>query len=96
MSSGDTTEQRIMHSKSNNIQIRINYKADEVTEKSFESLLSRYQISLEESGKASDFMFDYVHLIHFRFHIINSILCGSYIDSLNWIKYKKSCNESHQ
>ena len=85
-----------MHSKSNNIQIRINDKADELTEKSFESLLSRYQISLEESGKASDFMFDYVHLLHFRFHIINSILGGSYIDSLDWIKCKKSCNESHQ
>ena len=37
-----------MHSKKKgNIEIMINDKADEITEKLFESLLNRYQIGLE-------------------------------------------------
>ena len=79
-----------MHSKNDNIQIRIIDKADEVTGKRFDSLLSRNQISLEESRKGSDFIFDYVHLFHFKCHIENSILGGSYIDSPDWIKNKKT------
>ena len=38
-----------MHSKSDNIEIMINDKADEVIEELFQSLLSRYQIELETS-----------------------------------------------
>ena len=35
-----------MHSKSDNIEIMINDKADEVVEEILQSLLSRYQIGL--------------------------------------------------
>ena len=38
----DTDEKHVMHFKSNNIEIRINDKADEVVEDLFQSLLSRY------------------------------------------------------
>ena len=41
MSSKDNDNERIMHSKSDNIEIMINYKADEVIEELFQSLLSR-------------------------------------------------------
>ena len=36
--------QRVMHSKSDNIEIKINDKRDEVIEKIFQSLLSSYQL----------------------------------------------------
>ena len=35
---------RVMHSKSDNIEIKINDKRDEVIEKIFQSLLSSYQL----------------------------------------------------
>ena len=46
-----------MHSDSDNKEIMIYDKADEVIKKLFESLLSRYQIWLETSIKYSDFVF---------------------------------------
>ena len=52
-----------MHSKSDDIEIMINDKSDEIIEKLFESLLNRYQIGLETSIAGSDFIFDCVHLI---------------------------------
>ena len=41
-----------MHSKSDNIEIIISHKANEVIEELFQSLLSRYQILLETSVKS--------------------------------------------
>ena len=46
MSSKDISEERAMHSKSDNIEIMVNDKPDEVIEELFQSLLSRYQIGL--------------------------------------------------
>ena len=60
-----------MHSKSDNIEIMINDKADEVMEEFFQSLLSRYQIRLEISMKGSDFIFDCVHLFYYKRHKIS-------------------------
>ena len=47
LSSKDTDEERVMHSNSDNIK-NINEKANEFIDELFESLLSRYQIGLEE------------------------------------------------
>ena len=60
-----------MHSKSHNIEIMINDKADEVDEEIFLSLLSRYQIGLETLMKGSEFVFDCFHLLYYRCHKIN-------------------------
>ena len=54
-----------MHSKSDNMEIIINDKADEIIEL-FQSLLSRYQIGLETSMKGSDFVFDCVNLLYYK------------------------------
>ena len=40
----DNDGQRVMHSKSDNIEIKINDKRDEVIEKIFQSFLSSYQL----------------------------------------------------
>ena len=54
-----------MHSKSDNIEITINDKADEAFEKPFELFLNRYQIGLETSLRDSGFVFDCVHLLYY-------------------------------
>ena len=36
--------------------------------------------------RPSDLVFDYVHLLYYKFHKINPYHGGSYIDSLEWIK----------
>ena len=43
-----------MNSKTENIEIMINDKADKVIEEVFQSLLSRYQIGLETTVKSSN------------------------------------------
>ena len=53
-----------MHSNSDNIEIMIYDKADEVIESLLESLLSRYQIGLETSMKFSDSICDCVHSLY--------------------------------
>ena len=84
-----------MHSKSDNIEIMINDEANEVVKELFDSLRNRYQNNLE-SMQGSKFVFDYVHLLYYKCHKINLNRCGSYIDSPDWIKNKKSNNESCQ
>ena len=47
ISSKDNDEERVMHSKRDNIEIMTYDKADEVIEEFLESFLKRYQIGLE-------------------------------------------------
>ena len=71
ISSKDKDEDRVMHLKSDKIEIMINDKADEVIEKLFESLLNRYQTALETSIRGSHFIFDCVHLLYYKCSKIN-------------------------
>ena len=52
-----------MHSKGNNIELMPYDIANEVVDKFFESLLSRYQIGLETSMRGSNFIFDSAQLL---------------------------------
>ena len=54
-----------MHSKSDNIGIMINDKADYVIEELSKLPKNRYQNNLE-SIKGSEFVFDYVHLLYYK------------------------------
>ena len=87
--SKDTDKELVMHSKSDNMEIMIYDKADEVIKEPFHSLLSRYQTSLEELMKHSDFIFDCVNLMHFKCHKIDLNCGGLRIDSLDLMKIKK-------
>ena len=78
-----------MHSKSDDIEIMMNDEADEVIKELFDSLKNRYQTNLE-SMKASEFFFDCVHLLYYKCHKINLNCGGSYKDSPDWIKNKKT------
>ena len=81
-----------MHSKSDNIKIMMNNEADEVINGLFDSLKNRYQNNQWNQWKVvkvSEFDFDYVHLLFYKYHKINSNCGGSYIDSPDWIKTNK-------
>ena len=62
----------------------INDEADEV----FVSLKKRYQNKLE-SIKGNELVFNYVHLLCYKYHKKNTNCVGSCIDSRDWIKSKK-------
>ena len=77
----NTEEERVMQSKSNNIKFTSYNDANEVGDKLFESLRSRYQGKLETSMRGSDFIFDLVQLMYEKCHKVNFRHGGSYIDS---------------
>ena len=96
MSAKDNDEERVMHSKSDNIEIIINDEPDEVKEKLFQSYFSRYQIGLETLMNGSVFIFDCVHLLYYKYYKIIFKRGRSYIDFLDWIKKQKRNNKPHQ
>ena len=63
-------EDRIMQSKSDNIEIMRSDEGDEVIKKLFDSLENRYQNNLE-SVRGSEFVFNYVQLLYYKFRKIN-------------------------
>ena len=89
ISSKDAEEQRVMHSRRNNIKFTSYNNTNEVFDELFESLHSRYQGHLETSMRVSDFIFDSVQLMYYKCHKVNFKRSGSYIDSPDCIKRKK-------
>ena len=86
----DSNETRIMHSKSDNTEIMTGSDTNEVTEEFFKSFLQRYQEGLQEKMRGSEFAFDEVNLLYYDLNKISLNRGGSYIDSPEWIKNKKS------
>ena len=52
--------------------------------------MQKYQEGLEKSMKGSDFVFDSVDLLYYKLHKISLNRGGSYIDSPEWLKNKRS------
>ena len=88
--SKDSDETRTMHTNSNNINIMMGNKTDEIIKELLKSLLQKYQEGLEESMKGSEFVFYSVNLLHYKLHKISLNGGGSCIDSPKWLKNKKS------
>ena len=84
-STDDNDEERVMHSKSDNIEIIISGEADEIIKTFFDSLKNRYQNNLQ-SIRGSEFVFDFVQLLLYKYHEINFNCVASYIDSPYWMK----------
>ena len=78
-----------MHSKSDNIKFTPYNDANEVIDKLFKSLRSRYQGNLETSMRGSDFIFNVVQMMYYKCHKINVKRTGSYVGSSDCIKMKK-------
>ena len=86
----DSDETCIMHTKSDNKEIMIGSDTNEVIKELFKSFLQRYQEGLQEKMRGSDFEFDGIHLLYYDFNKISLNRGGSYIESVKWIKDKKS------
>ena len=82
-------ETRVMHTKSDNAEIRIGDDTSDVVKEIFKSLLQRYQENLQENMRGSDFEFDGVNLLYYDFNKISVNRGGSYIESAKWTKDKK-------
>ena len=60
----------------------VNDEADEVMKELLDPLKNRYQSNLDViQMQASDFLFDYLHLLHYKGHTINPNCGGSDKDS---------------
>ena len=77
----DSDETRIMHTKSNNIEIMIGSDTNGVIKELFKSLLQRYQEHLETKMSGSEFVFDAVNVLYYDLNKISLNRGGSYIDS---------------
>ena len=89
ISSKDSSETRNMHSKSD-IEIMMGSETDEIIEELFEFLLKGYHEELEESMKGREFIFDSGNVLYYNLNKISLNRRWSYIDSLEWLKNKKS------
>ena len=88
--SKDTEEERVIDSNRDNINFIPYSDADDVINKLFMSLHSRYQESLETSMEESDFIFDSVRLKYYKSYNVSFIRSRSYINSPDWIKREKA------
>ena len=68
----------------------MNSETDEIIEEPFEYLLQRYQEVLEESIRGSSFIFDGVDALYYDLNKTSLNRGGSYIDSPEWLKNKKT------
>ena len=78
-----------MNLSSNNIKFASYGEVNNVTEKLFKLLHSKYQNDLEASIKRSDFIFDLLQVMFHNYHKVNFKRGSSYIDFPNWIKKNK-------
>ena len=76
----DSDETSIMHTKSENKEIMIGSDTNEVIKELFKSFLQRYQESLHEKMRGSEFEFDGIHLLYYDFNKISLNRGGSYIE----------------
>ena len=77
----DAEEEHVMHLTSSNRRFVSYNNANEVVDKRYESLFSRYQGNLEKSMERSGFIYDSVQLIYYICHKVDFRRGGSYINS---------------
>ena len=83
-------ETRIMHTRSDNEEFMNGSDTDEIIKVLFESFLQKCEENLQEKMKGSEFEFDDVNFLYYDFNKISISRSGSYIDSPQWLKNKKS------
>ena len=79
-----------MHTRSDNEEFMNGSDTDEIIEGLFESFLQKYEENLQEKMKGSDFEFNGVKFLYYDINKIRINRGGSYIDSPQWLKNKKS------
>ena len=91
ISSKNSDETPIMHTKSNHVKIMIVSETDEIKERTFLNFfLQKYQEGLEESMNGSEFVYDSVDELYHNLNKISLNKGGSYIDPPKRLKNKKA------
>ena len=90
ISSKDSDETRAIHAESDNAEMMMGSKTNEIIENLFKSFLQRYQEGFEESMRGSEFIFDSVEALYYDLSKISLSTGGSYIDSPKGLKNKKA------
>ena len=83
-----------MHASSDNIKFKPYSDANNVIDKLFKTLRSKFQVNLITSVRGSDFIFDSVQLMCYKCHRVKFIAGGLHLVSSYRIKKKKSNNKS--
>ena len=83
-------ETRIIYTRSDNVEIMFGDDNDDIIEQPFESLLQKYEENLQNKMRGSEFGFDGVNFLYYDFNKTSVNRGGSNIDSLKWLKDKKS------
>ena len=94
ISSKDVEEDHVMHSRSSNTKFASYNDTNEVVDKLFESLHSKYEENLKTSMRGSDFIFDSVQMMYCKCCKVNFRRGSSYIYYPHWMKKKNSNNKS--
>ena len=82
-------ETRIMHTRSDNIEIMVDDDNDDIIEELFKSFIQKYEENLQNKIRGLDFKFDGVNFLYYDFSEISLNRGGSYIDSPKLLKDKK-------
>ena len=83
----DTAEKYV---NSDNVIIRPTDDSNEITTKLCNSLLHRYQETLENKMEGSSFAFDYINFLNIKLNQVDLIRGASYIKEDKWISNKKA------
>ena len=79
-----------MYSASKNIEIFMGSNTDEVIDRLFNIMLQKFQKAKEASfERGSEFIFQNVDSLYYYFQKIGINRSGSYIETPDWLKYKK-------
>ena len=81
---------RIMYTRSDNVEIMFGDDNDDIIEQLFESLLQKYEENVQNKMRGSELEFDGVNFLYYDFNKRSINGGGSYIDSPKWLKNKKS------
>ena len=84
----DVNETRVMHTKSDNIEIVRGIRISDAINELFGSFSRRYQEGLKTKMKGSSFKFERIDLLEYHLHKISLNRGSSYINSPEWIKNK--------
>ena len=85
----DANETRVMHTKSDNIEIMSGIETSDVINELIKSFFIRYQEGLETKLMGNSFTFERVDLLEYHLHKISLNRGSSYINSPEWIKNKR-------
>ena len=82
---------RTIHTKSNNIEIMMDNKTDEIIKELFEKIsITKIPRMIRRKMRENEFLFDNIDLVHHNLHKTSLNGAGSYIDSPKWLKNWKA------